>query len=97
MRKPALVLALALSLLAHGAAAQEQQSFNALIAKGYEVRSVVMLPQDVSKRVAADAVMDTALITLQGNKSVAVCFMALSNWLGMIRTSLDNPGLCQVR
>lgn len=89
--------ALAATLAMPAASAQEQQSFNALVGKGYEVRSVVLLPLDAAKRVAQDASSDTVVVTLQGGKSVAVCFMALSNWLGLVRTSLDNPGLCQVR
>lgn len=82
---------------AQGAAAQDTQSVNGLLAKGYEIRSVMMLPMDAAKRAAGDASSDTVAVTLQGGKSVAVCFLALPNWLTLNRTSLDNPALCEVR
>lgn len=90
-------LALAGAALLAPAAAQEQQSVNGLLARGYEVRSVIMLPMEASRRVAADASSDTVVVTLQGGKSVAVCFMALPNWVALAVNSLDNPALCEVR
>lgn len=85
------------AMLLQGAAAQDTQSVNGLLAKGYEIRSVMMLPMDAAKRVAGDASSDTVVVTLQGGKSVAVCFLALPNWVALNKASLDNPALCEVR
>ncbi|MGE0668757.1 MAG: hypothetical protein AB7O49_19545 [Sphingomonadales bacterium] len=84
-------------MVAAGASAQQQRSVDALLDSGYEVRSVAILPQDAAKRVAADASSDTVIVTLQNKSSVAVCFLALSNWLSLNEGSLTNPANCSVR
>lgn len=98
MRTAMFLLAAAATLaLAAGASAQEQQALAGLLDRGYEVRSVDMVPLDAAKRVAPDASSDTVIVTLQHEASVAVCFLALSNWLSLNKGSLANPAICTVR
>lgn len=79
------------------ARAEGQQSFSSLITGGFEVRSVLFVPLDIAKKVSPDAASDTVVVTLQGKTSVAVCYMALTNWIVMNKSSLDNPAICEVR
>jgi hypothetical protein len=87
----------AAALISAGVSADEQKSFTALIAKGFEVKSVVLVPLDVAKRTSESVTTDTVLVTLQNKKSVAVCYVAFANWAFMNKTSLDTATLCEVR
>ena len=85
------------SLIAVSASADEQKSFMALMAKGFEIKSLVLVPVDIAKRVSESVTTDTVLVTLQNKKSVAVCYVAFSNWAFMNKASLETPTLCEVR
>jgi hypothetical protein len=85
------------SMLCASALAEDQKSFSALIAKGFEVKSVVVFPVDMAKRASENVTTDTVLVTLQNKKSVAVCYIAFANWAFMNKASLDTPTLCEVR
>ena len=53
----------------------------ALLAAGYEIKSVVLVSQDVSSRVAQKPDKDAALVTLQKGSSAATCFLALDAYV----------------
>lgn len=89
------VIALAASVVP--AWAEGQKSFTSLVSDGFEVKSVLFVPLDIAKKVSPDAASDTVVVTLQGNKSVAVCYLALTNWIVMNKSSLENPAICEVR
>jgi hypothetical protein len=91
------LLFIAATLVSITASAAEQKSFTDLVAKGFEVRSVVLVPLEVAKRASENVTTDTVLVTLQHKKSVAVCYIALANWAYMNKASLDTPTLCEVR
>jgi len=77
--------------------AEQQSSFTALVAKGFEVKSVVLVPLEVAKRVTDTVKTDNVIVTLQNKESVAVCYVAFANWAFMNKTSLDTTTLCEVR
>jgi hypothetical protein len=92
-----LIFAAAAGLASAGASAEEQSSFTALVAKGFEVKSVVLVPLEVAKRVTDTVKTDNVIVTLQNKESVAVCYVAFANWAFMNKTSLDTTTLCEVR
>jgi hypothetical protein len=87
----------ALGLLPAGAFADEQASFTSLISKGFEIKSVTLVPLDIAKRATESVKTDTVIVTLQNQSSVAVCYIAFANWAYMNKTSLETPTLCEVR
>ena len=79
------VMSLAFAANAHG---QEQQSFKAIIGKGYDIKAVTFAT--VESR-------EGFVVTLQKEKSVAVCYFAAGNWINLSNQFLDNPKSCDVR
>jgi hypothetical protein len=77
--------------LAGSADAQEQQSFKSLLGKGYEIRGVTFARGDATEN------RDTFVITLQKEKSVAVCYYAAANWINLSTPQLEDPKRCDVR
>jgi len=71
--------------------AQEQQSFKALIGKGFEIKSVTFAHGESTDN------RDAILVTLQNGKSVAVCFFAAVNWINLSNNTLDDGKRCDVR
>ena len=96
---PGLLFAVTMGLLPVAASADErmQSSFTALVAKGFEVKSVTLIPLDVAKRVTEKVKTDNVIVTLQNKEAVAVCYVAFANWAFMNKTSLDSSTLCEVR
>ena len=88
-----IVIALAAATFAFAASAnaQEQQSFKTIIGKGYEIKSVTF-----AKGEATDN-RETFVVTLQKEKSVAVCFFAAPNWLSLSNATLEDAKRCDVR
>jgi hypothetical protein len=84
-------LAIAVAALAGSADAQEQQSFKSLLGKGYEIRGVTFARGDATEN------RDTFVITLQKEKSVAVCYYAAANWINLSTPQLEDPKRCDVR
>ncbi len=74
-----------------------QSSFTALVGKGFEVKSVTLIPLDVAKRVTDKVRTDNVVVTLQKQETVAVCYIAFANWAFMNKASLDSSTLCEVR
>jgi hypothetical protein len=72
-------------------AAQEQQSFKSIIGRGFEIRSVTFAKGDWTEN------REVAVVTLQREKSVAVCYFAATSWINLSNSSLDDPKRCDVR
>ena len=77
--------------LAATAQAQEQQSFKTLMGKGYEIKGVTFAKGEATEN------REVFLITLQKEKSVAVCYFAAPNWISLSATTLDDARRCDVR
>jgi hypothetical protein len=94
-----LVFATAMGLVSATASADNglQSSFTGLVAKGFEVKSVTLIPLEVAKRVTDKVRTDNVIVTLQKDETVAVCYVAFANWAFMNKASLDSPTLCEVR
>lgn len=87
-----LVISAAVSLaFAAAANAQEQQSFKTIIGKGYEIKSVTFAKGDATEN------REIFLVTLQKEKSVAVCYFAAPNWISLSNTTLEDSRRCDVR
>jgi hypothetical protein len=71
--------------------AQEQQSFKSLIGRGFEIKSVTFAHGESTEN------RDTFLVTLQKDKSVAVCFFAAATWINLSNASLEDTHRCDVR
>ena len=88
------IVALAVMSLAFAAAAHSQeqqslqQSFKAIIGKGYDIKAVTFAT--VESR-------EGFVVTLQKEKSVAVCYFAAGNWINLSNSFLENPKSCDVR
>ena len=65
--KTLVTLAVASIAFAAGASAQEQQSFKTLVGKGYDIKSVTFAKGEATEN------REVFLVTLQQDKSVAVC------------------------
>ena len=87
------LIALAVGWLAFvtGAQAQEPQSFKTIIGKGYEIKSVTFARGDATDN------REAILVTLQKEKSVAVCYFAAAAWIHLSPPVLDSPKQCDVR
>jgi len=84
-------IAVALPAFAGAAAAQEQQSFKTIIGKGYEIKSVTFARGESTDN------REIFLVTLQKEKSVAVCYFAAPNWINLSPATLDDSKRCDVR
>jgi hypothetical protein len=91
--KTLFVLAVALfcTALAPAANAQDQQSFKTIIGKGYEIKSVTFARGDATEN------REIFVITLQREKSVAVCYFAALNWINLSNATLEDSKRCDVR
>jgi hypothetical protein len=76
---------------ATSAQAQEQQSFKALMGKGYDIKAVTFMRGEATQN------REAILVTLQKEKSVAVCYFAAANWISLAGSSLDDSKRCDVR
>ncbi len=71
--------------------AQEQQSFKSLMGRGFEIRSVTFAKGE------ATSDREVFVVTLQREKSVAVCYFAATSWINLSGNALDDPKRCDVR
>ena len=71
--------------------AQEQQSFKTIIGKGYEIKSVTFARGEATEN------REIFLVTLQKDKSVAVCYFAAVNWINLSPATLEDAKRCDVR
>ena len=86
----ALVAAFVVAEAGHGLA-QEQQSFKTIMGKGYEIKNVTFA------RGKATENREVVLVTLQKDKSVAVCYFAAANWINLSPATLEDSKRCDVR
>ncbi len=86
-------VALALSSLAFAAPAhaQEQQSFKTIIGKGYDIKAVTFVRGEATDN------RETFVVTMQKEKSVAVCYFAAPNWINLSNAMLEDSKRCDVR
>ena len=89
--KTLVTLAVASIAFAAGASAQEQQSFKTLVGKGYDIKSVTFAKGEATEN------REVFLVTLQKDKSVAVCFFAAATWINLSNASLEDAHRCDVR
>jgi hypothetical protein len=71
--------------------AQEQQSFKIIIGKGYEIKGVTFARGESTEN------REIFLVTLQKDKSVAVCYFAAATWINLSPQALDDSKRCDVR
>jgi len=71
--------------------AQEQQSFKTLMARGYDIKNVTFARGESTEN------REVVLVTLQKEKSVAVCYFAAANWINLSAGTLDDARRCEVR
>jgi hypothetical protein len=88
-----LIVALALSPLVFAAPshAQEQQSFKTIIGKGYDIKGVTFARGESTDN------REIFVVTLQKEKSVAVCYFAAPNWINLSSATLEDSKRCDVR
>lgn len=87
----AFAAALLAVVLAPPALAQEQQSFKTIMGKGYEIKTVTFARGEATDN------REIFVVTLQKEKSVAVCYFAAANWINLSPASLDDSKRCDVR
>src|SRR3954469_5677347 len=80
-----LAIAAALVCAAQASLAQEQQSFKSLIGRGFEIKNVSFVRGEVSEN------REAFIVTLQREKSVAVCFFSANAWVTLSNIVLDDP------
>jgi hypothetical protein len=93
--KKLLVLPVALLWLAGApngmAQEQQQQSFRSIVGKGYEIKGVTFAKGDATEN------REAFVVTLQKEKSVAVCYFAAASWISLSAAALDDGKRCDVR
>jgi hypothetical protein len=91
--KTLFVLAVALFWTAFvpAASAQDQQSFKTIIGKGYDIKSVTFARGEATEN------REIFVITLQREKSVAVCYFAALTWINLSNAALEDSKRCDVR
>ena len=87
----ALALGLVCLLQAPDCGAQEQQSFKTLVGKGFEIKSVTFARGESTDN------REIFVVTLQKEKSVAVCYFAAPNWINLSSATLEDSKRCDVR
>jgi hypothetical protein len=73
------------------ALAQEQQAFKSLLGRGFEIKSVSFVKGE------ATSDREVFVVTMQREKSVAVCYFAATSWINLSNNALDDPKRCDVR
>jgi hypothetical protein len=71
--------------------AQEQQSLKTLLGKGYDIKGVTYARGEATDN------RETFVVTLQKEKSVAVCYYAAVNWINLSAGMLEDSKRCDVR
>jgi hypothetical protein len=71
--------------------AQEQQSLKTILGKSYEIKSVTFVRGEATEN------RETFVVTLQKDKSIAVCYFAAPNWISLSPVTLEDSKRCDVR
>jgi hypothetical protein len=91
MTRLAFAVALCGIVAAPQAFAQEQQSFKSLMGKGYDIKAVTFARGEATEN------RETFIVTLQRERSVAVCFFSANAWLSLASNVLEDSRRCDVR
>ncbi len=88
-----IIVALAVMVLAFAATAnaQEQQSLKTILGKGYDIKGVTFAKGESTDN------REIFVVTLQKEKSVAVCYFAAANWINLSSATLEDSKRCDVR
>jgi hypothetical protein len=70
---------------------QEQQSFKSLVGRGFDIKSVTFARGESTDN------REAFVVTLQKEKSVAVCYFSSSTWINLAANVLDDPKRCEMR
>src|SRR5262245_19759513 len=94
----AFVLAVFLLLSFAGASgAADESSFKALLKEGYEIKGSIFVPLAEAKMQHPELERGLVVLTLQNGQSVAVCDFNWANWAQLLKSTLENETLCDVR
>jgi hypothetical protein len=88
------IVALAVMSLAFAATAnaqETQQSFKTILGKGYDIKNVTFAKGEATEN------REIFVITLQKEKSIAVCYFAALNWINLSAGTLEDSKRCDVR
>jgi hypothetical protein len=88
------IVALAVMSLAFAAPAnaqEQQQSFKTILGKGYDIKNVTFAKGESTDN------RESFVVTLQKEKSVAVCYFAAANWINLSAGVLEDSKRCDVR
>ena len=72
-------------------AQETQQSFKTILGKGYDIKNVTFAKGEATEN------REIFVITLQKEKSVAVCYFAALNWINLSAGTLEDSKRCDVR
>ncbi len=61
------------------------------MARGYDIKSVTFAKGESTEN------REVFVVTLQRERSVAVCFFSAANWINLSGTTLDDAKRCDVR
>jgi hypothetical protein len=92
--KTSLAIAVAWLLLGQvpqALAQEQQQSFKSLMGRGFDIKGVTFARGESTEN------RETFIVTLQKDKSVAVCFFSANAWISLSASVLDDPKRCDVR
>jgi hypothetical protein len=73
------------------AMAQDQQSFKALMGRGFDIKGVTFVKGESTDN------RETFIVTLQKEKAVAVCYFSANAWITLSTTILEDGKRCDVR
>lgn len=88
---------IALLMLSSVVSAADQTSVQALLQQGYEIKATTFVPLSDVKANWAEASAGSMLVTLQKERSVAVCEFNWANWSALAQATFENAELCRVR
>ena len=69
----------------------QEQAFKSLIGRGFEIKSVTFVKGE------ATGDWETFVVTLQREKSVAVCYFAATSWINLSNNAIEDAKRCDVR
>jgi hypothetical protein len=74
-----------------GHAQEQQQSLRGLLGRGFEIKATTFAHGEATDN------RDAFVVTLQRDKSIAVCYFAAPNWINLSAASLDDAKRCELR
>lgn len=80
-----------------GSEAADQASIMMLLKQGYEIKGTVFVPLADAKAEHPTLERGIIILTLQKGQSVAVCDFNWANWTQLLKSTIENDTLCDVR